>query len=178
MHLKGIGIIKTGKKNDNETARTITPACERAKINLSSLKSQFLSREMRHNAWQSDDDQKWTSLETDIGKGRAKERCNMLSSNFKKLCTVCICACNLCCTWINCCRGFLAKRTQNLVISRFCFVWDAWELFKVLRRTRCVIVLLISRFVLLRSPYRRRRGFCKSLTGVLRIGYYHLFVES
>ena len=57
------------------------------------------------------------------------------------------------------CRcGFCSQTTQIVVISRCCFTYDDWEMYKVLKRMYWAIVLPIRSFVFPCLRRRRHRG--------------------
>ena len=62
---------------------------------------------------------------------------------------------------IICRRGFGSQTTQIVVISRCCFAYDGWEMYKVLKRMCWTIVLVIRSFVFPCPRCRRRRGLLK-----------------
>ena len=62
---------------------------------------------------------------------------------------------------IICRRGFGLQTTQFVVISRCCFAWDSYEMYKIFKRTCWAIVLLIKSIVFPCPRCRRRRGLLK-----------------
>ena len=62
---------------------------------------------------------------------------------------------------IICRRGFGLQTTQFVVISRCCFAWDGYEMYKIFKRTCWAIVLLIKSIVFPCPRCRRCRGLLK-----------------
>jgi len=54
--------------------------------------------------------------------------------------------------------SYVPQNTQNLVISRYCFAEDVYEMYSDLKRTCTTIVLRIELFVWPRFRGRCRRG--------------------
>ena len=62
---------------------------------------------------------------------------------------------------IICRRGFGLQTTQFVVISRCCFAWDGYEMYKIFKRTCWAIVFLIKSIVFPCPRCRRCRGLLK-----------------